>query len=341
MDSDALSEREQTILATLVRDYVVMAEPEGSRAISRNSGLDLSPATIRNVISDLAEKGFVEQLHTSAGRIPTDKGYRYYVDHLIELSELSSTEKESIEQKYDLTAGSFEELAGVTSRILSSLSRQLGLVLTPGLQNGVFRKLSLLEVAENRLMLVLTVDSGFVNTIMVEVKSAFSSLELQRASEFINERLSGRRLSDIQAHLPEMIYTDDREKIGVIRLFIDHFDSLSVFPVDKILHLSGTSNILEQPEFLKKENLEAIIELMENKEMLVHLLDKRKLREGVYITIGGENTDGDFKSYSIVSSRYTIGNVVGTVGIIGPRRMPYSKLIPVVSYTAQVLSKKY
>ncbi|MFH0918924.1 MAG: heat-inducible transcriptional repressor HrcA [Fibrobacterota bacterium] len=341
MEQNILTERESTILDTIVRDYVVMAEPEGSRAISRKSGLELSAATVRNVISDLAEKGFVEQLHTSAGRIPTDKGYRYYVDHLIELSELSNEEKDSIEKRYDLAAGSFEELAGITSRILSGLSRQLGLVLSPRLHNGVFRRLSIVEVAEHRLLLVLAVESGLINTIIVEVRTAFSSRELQAAAEFINSRLSGRMLEDIQAHLPEMMHTDDPEKIGVIRLFLDRFEDLSNFPVDKILHLSGASHILEQPEFGKKEDVEAVIELMENKEMLVHLLDKRKQREGVYITIGGENADGGFRSYSIVSSRYTIGGVPGAVGIIGPRRMPYPKLIPVVSYTAEVLAKRF
>jgi len=341
MIGEILTEREQCILGTIIREYMIMALPEGSRMLSKKSGLDLSPASIRNIVSDLEERGYVEQPHTSAGRIPTDKGYRYYVDNLIELSELTGEEKENIDSQFDMKAGSFEALAGVTSKVLSSLSHQLGLVLSPRVHNGVFGRLSVIEMAEMRLMLVLTIESGLVNSIMVEVETQFTQRELQAAVEFINQRLCGRKLSDIESSLAETMRTDDKDKIGVIRLFVDNYENLSDFPVDKIIHMSGTQNILGQPEFEKKEDLEAIIELMENKEMLVHLLDKRKLKEGVYVTIGGENDDGHFNSYSIVSSRYQIGDVTGALGIIGPKRMVYPKLIPVVAYAAQTLSKKY
>ena len=341
MEREALSERERTILSTIIRDYLVMAEPEGSRVLSRKSGLDLSPASIRNIVSDLEDKGLVEQPHTSAARVPTDKGYRYYVDYLVELSELTGEEKGKIEKQCESAPGGFESVAAATARILSSLSHQLGLVLSPRMYTGVFRKLSILEVAEKKLMMVLTIESGLLNSIMVEVETELPAEGLKAAVDFINQRLAGRKLADIQLHLAEMIFTDDQEKIGTIRLFVDKYQSLSDFPVDKIIHLSGAANILGQPEFGKKEEIEAIVELMEDKEMLIHLLDKRKLKEGVYVTIGGENTDGQFRSYSIVSSSYNVGGVSGAVGIIGPRRMAYSRLIPVVGYTAEVLSKKF
>jgi heat-inducible transcriptional repressor len=341
MEREALTERERKVLSTIIRDYLVMAEPEGSRVLSRKSGLDLSPASIRNILSDLEEKGLVEQPHTSAARVPTDKGYRYYVDYLIELSELSGEDKSMISRQFETLPGGFEAVAAAASRILSSLSHQLGLVLSPRLNTGAFRRLSVMEVAEKRLMLVLTIESGLVNSIMVELEMELPATELQSAVDFINQRLAGRKLADIQQNLAEMVYTDDKEKVGTIRLFLDNYESLSDFPLDKIIHLSGTTNILGQPEFGRKEDLEAVIELMEDREMLVHVLDKRKLKEGVYVTIGGENTDGQFRSYSIVSSSYNVGGVTGALGIIGPRRMAYPKLIPVVGYTAELLSKKY
>ncbi len=341
MESSLLTDREETVLGTIIRDYMVMASPEGSRMLSKKSGLDLSPASIRNIVSDLEEKGYVEQPHTSAGRIPTDKGYRYYVDYLIQLSELTGQEKESIEMQFDVKTGSFEAVAAVTSRILSSLSHQLGLVLSPRFYNGVFRKLSVIEVAEKKLMLVLTIESGLVNSIVVEVEFTFSSAEISVAVDFINQRLSGRKLSDIEQYLSEMMHTDDKEKVGIIRLFTDNYSDLSNFPIDKIIHLSGTSNIIGQPEFEKKKNIEAVIELLENKEMLIHILENKNLKAGVNVTIGHENPEESLSSYSLVSSNYQVGDVTGALGVIGPKRMVYHKLIPVVSYTAGILSKKY
>ncbi len=336
-----LNDREQRVLETIVRDFMVMGEPEGSRTISRKSGLELSAASIRNVISDLEEKGYVEPLHTSSGRVPTDKGYRFYVDYLIRMSTLTSEDRDKIEREVEATAGSIDEIAKATSRMLSSLTCQLGFVLSPRFESGVFRRLTVAEVSERRFLLVLAIESGLVNTVVAEVESPISSRELDDAVAFINERLSGRRLSDIQKHLAEMIYTDDTDKTELVRLFVRNYENLSAFPVDKIIHLAGTANIINQQEYLKKENLEAVVELVENKEMLIHLFENRKNQDGVYITIGAENSDGELKAYTVMSAKYTIGGVSGALGVIGPRRLEYPKIIPMVDYAAQMMSKKF
>ncbi|MBL8028565.1 MAG: heat-inducible transcription repressor HrcA [Fibrobacteres bacterium] len=341
MDVVLLNDREQKVLETIVRDFMVMGEPEGSRAISRKSGLELSPASIRNVISDLEEKGFVEPLHTSSGRVPTDKGYRFYVDNLVEMSILSNEQKDKIEQQVEATAGSIDEIARATSRILSSLSKQLGLVLSPRFDSGIFHRLTVAEVSEKRYVLVLAIESGLVNTVVAEVESPIGRNELEDAVAFINQRLSGRKLLDIQKHLAEMIYTDDSNKLGLVRLFIRNYENLSAFPVDKILHLAGTGNIINQPEFIRKENLEAVIELVENKEMLIHLFENRKNHNGVYVTIGAENSDGELKAYTILSAKYTIGGEAGALGIIGPRRLEYPRIIPMIDYAARMISRKF
>jgi heat-inducible transcriptional repressor len=341
MSEKVLTDREACVLSTIVQDYVLQAEPAGSRAISKKSGLALSPATIRNIVSDLEERGYVDQPHTSAGRMPTDKGYRYYVDHLIGMAGLSSLEKEAIERQYEQVSGGFEEIARATCRMLASLSSELGVVLSPRFYSGTFRRLNIVEIAEKRVMLVLSIETGLINTLMVEAETAFPARELEAAAGFLNERLSGKKLSDIEKNLNEMVRTDDEKKTGIIRLFVEHSDQLFKFPEDKILVTNGTTNMLGQPEFLDKARLETIIELIEDKKVLVHLFDGRKLREGVFVTIGGENEEGRFKSLSIVTSSYSLQNISGTLGVLGPTRMPYPKLISLVDYVAKVISQKF
>jgi len=340
MDPASLSEREAIILNAIVRDYVVTAEPTGSRTISKQGEVNLSPASIRIILADLEEKGMVSQPHTSAGRIPTDKGYRFYVDNLVDLAELSNQEKEGIESQIEMAANGFEEVANVTCRMLSSLSQELGVVLAPRFYEGLFRKLEIVEIADNKTMLILSIKSGLVNTIMVEMKTEYKGEVLQNACEFINERLSGKKLSDIKGNLQELIQTDDEAKLGIVRMFTQNAEDRFNFSDDKTIHTGGATQLLVQPEFSEKDRLEAVVEMVENKNTLIHLFDKRDLKKGVFVTIGGENSHGELSSYSVVTSSYTVGNVRGTLGIVGPTRMPYPKLISVVDYTAKVLSKK-
>jgi len=335
-----LSEREESVLDVIVQDYVAAAEPSGSRTISKKSGLLLSPATIRNVLADLEEKGLVTQPHTSSARIPTDTGYRYYVDHLIRLFQLSGEEKEEIEKKLDVLTGTFEEVASLTSKILSSLSSELSVVLSPRFNQGVFKRLNIVEIADKKVMLLLTIESGLINSIMVEAETRFTPSALQDAVEFLNARLGGRKLSEIECNLKEMVRTDDAGKLGIVRLFTEKAADLFNFPEGRALFADGALGLLQQPEFTDKDALTAIIELIESKKVLIHLLDQREPREGVLVTIGEENKEGELKSYSIVTSTYNIKDDRGTLGVIGPTRMAYPKLISVVDYTAKVLSRK-
>ncbi|OGS33268.1 MAG: heat-inducible transcription repressor HrcA [Elusimicrobia bacterium RIFOXYB2_FULL_49_7] len=336
-----LSEREESVLSAIVQDYVTAAEPAGSRLISKSSGLMLSPATIRNVVADLEEKGMVSQPHPSAGRIPTDVGYRYYVDHLIRLFELSNQEKGLLEEKLDHIVGSFEEVAAMASKVLSSMSRELGVILTPRLGQGIFRRLNILEISGKRIMLVLTIESGLINSIMVEAESVHPPEELQAAANFINERLGGRKIAEIELKLKEMIYSEDEKTLGIVRLFLNNARDLFTFPEARSLFADGASQLLIQPEFSDKQRIEAIIELIENKKMLIHLLDSRECRDGIWVTIGGENEAGEFKSYSLVTSSYRVNEDKGTLGVLGPTRMAYPKLISVVDYTAKILTRKF
>lgn len=335
-----LTDREESVLSLIVQDYVAQAEPSGSRIISKKGGLLLSPATIRNVISDLEEKGLVTQPHTSAGRIPTDKGYRYYVDNLIKLFALTDQEKEGIERKIEVLSGSFDEVASLASKVLSSVSSELGVILSPRFRQGVFKRLTIAEIAEKRVMLILTIESGLINSLMVEAETRLGAGELQAAAEFINERLSGRKLAEIEKNLAEMVFTDDSRTIGIVRIFTENAADLFSFPDSRSLFADGARELLLQPEFTDQRKVEAIVEFLENKKMLIHVLDQRELKDGVLVTIGAENEAGQFKSYSIVTSNYNIREDKGTLGVIGPTRMPYPKLISVVDYTAKMLSRK-
>ncbi|OGJ86027.1 MAG: heat-inducible transcription repressor HrcA [Candidatus Raymondbacteria bacterium RifOxyA12_full_50_37] len=343
METEKLNDRESCVLQTLVRDYISSAEPTSSRTVSRKSGLMLSPASIRNIITDLEEKGYVSQPHTSAGRIPTNRGYRYYVDYLIEIAGLSTKEQGEVDGTCSSLVSSVEEITSATAKLLSSMSAELGLVLAPRFYKGVFKKLDIVPLSEKNILLVLAIESGLVNTVTCEIKSVYDEKELERACAFINERLEGKQLSEIKERLEEIVRTEDSKTISAVRLFVDNARDLFDFPDKKIIHVEGTSNIVSQPEFSTLERVGSVIGLLERKELLVSPLEKR-MKDGVYITIGEENTEDNLEQYSIVTANYSIGGISGikgTLGIMGPPRMQYERLISLVDYTARFLTDRF
>ncbi len=338
-----LTDREKTILQYVVRDFIETATPVGSRYISRRHGdhLGLSPASIRNVMSDLEDLGYIDHPHTSAGRIPTDRGYRLYLDTLMKRETLSDAELEVIRRNLG-AAEETDALLRETSRLLGRISHQLFVVTSPRLSSGTLEKLELIQIMPNRIIVIISIKSGLVRTIMMEVASEIPREKLEDLARFLNERLSSLTLQQIRDSFLERVRDAQNEETGLIRLFIDSVDKLFLPERTAKIHIGGADKIIEQPEFVNAQDFRSVIELINDEEMIIHVLQKSegKLHE-VNVRVGEENEDEKLKPYSVITSTYTIGEVPGSIGVIGPKRMPYARMIPLVDYVAQMISEMF
>ena len=343
MDNNILSNREVAILEAIVRNYILTALPTGSRFIAKKKGFDLSPATIRNIMGDLEEKGFITQPHKSAGRIPTDKGYRYYVDQVAKSGILPKKVRNQIKETLVKAESSDLHLVmEATSKALSKATDQLGIILSPKLCNGIFRHLHIYTIDYNKFILNLTIDTGFVKTVVVELNAEIDINRIEAACKIINERYYGLSLQEI--FLAESSIFSDVESVnlGVIRLFIPSIQKMLEKQTNDQIITDGKANILLKPEFFNKEQVGSIIEILEEKSLLMHIFGEEiESSNRVIVTIGGEIENGQFSSFSIVKTNYKIGNMEGYLGIIGPKRMPYPYLISAVEYTSKILEQTY
>jgi heat-inducible transcriptional repressor len=337
-----LTEREKTVLRCVVRDFIETAVPVGSRYISKRheDELGLSAATIRNVLSDLEYLGYINHPHTSAGRVPTDLGYRFYLDWLMEKETLSEEEQKRIRENLQ-SAEEEEELFKQASKILSRVSQQLCVVTSPYLRRGIFDRLELVQISTTRLMVIISLKMGLVRTLMMEVPSEIPRERLEEITRFLNERLSGLTLDQIRESFAERVKDVSDETSGLIRLFIDSVDKLFVPGKAERVHIAGTDVIVEHPEFENPKNFRSIIELISNEEIIIHVLEKNIQPEGVKVTIGHENKDEKLRDYSVITGTYTVGTVQGTIGVIGPTRMQYARTIPLVDYVAKTISEMF
>jgi len=336
---EELSERERGILRHIVHDYIRTATPVGSRYVSKQFEVQLSPATIRNVMADLEDDGYLSHPHTSAGRVPTDLGYRYYVDYLMEIEQLTATEKRAIQDHLDKTPDP-SDLLRETSRLLGKISKQLSIVSSPHLESGIFEKIELIHITSSRLLVVISIRSGLVRTIMLEVGMDVKREVLDKVGGLLNERLSGLTLKQIRESFTDRVRDVQDERTGLVRLFIESVDEVFTDAHDEKVHIAGTQNIIEQPEFGDPKNFRSVIELIENQDMIVHLLEKHEGSDKDFvITIGSENDESRAQDYSVVTATYNIEGITGQVGLIGPKRMNYSKLVPLVDHVAKTIAR--
>ncbi|HEY6953213.1 MAG TPA: heat-inducible transcriptional repressor HrcA [Bacteroidota bacterium] len=335
-----LNDREQSVLRHVVHNYISTAIPVGSRYISRHYESLLSPATIRNVMSDLEESGYLSHPHTSAGRVPTDLGYRYYVDFLMELEKISDKEKLVIREQLDRAVDA-EELLRDTSKLLGKISNQLSIVTSPHLSSGIFQKIELMQVSSSKLLVLISIQSGIVRTIMLEVGMELKRDVLDKVAGILNERLSGLTLKEVRDTFVDRLTEFKDEHTGLIRLFVDSVDQLFDDSMEREkVHIAGTGNLIEHPEFGDPKNFRSVIEMIENEDVIVHLLEKHDIpNKDFVITIGAENQETKAQDYSLVTATYNVNGVTGRVGIMGPTRMNYSKLIPLVDHVAKTIAE--
>jgi heat-inducible transcriptional repressor len=336
-----LTDRESIVLQLVIHNYILSATPVGSRVLARrHAEIGLSPATISNTMADLEEKGLLTHPHTSAGRVPTDLGYRLYVDDLMEFKEISRREKETIIKEIESIPGKdIKQILAVTAKTLGKISSLLGVIISPRFSEGILERIDLIRVAEGKLLVIITIQSGLVKTIMLELETVLKDSEVTKAARYLNSRLVGLSFHTIRSTIENRLRPLSGEEAKIIRFFIDDTDRFFQMDDPSESFMEGTMNVLSQPEFSTADRMRSIIEFVENKDVVIHLIEKRKEQEGISITIGEENPDRIAKTLSVVTSDYRVGTVQGTMGVIGPTRMDYSKLISLVDYTAQVVTK--
>lgn len=292
-------------------------------------------------MADLEESGYIGHPHTSAGRVPTDKGYRYYVDALMPKQKLNESEKKIIDDKLKELSNDKDELIKVASSILSQVTHQIACVSYPALDDAILNKIQLIEISSTRLLVVISVASGLIKTVTLEMDSQINSSVLESVEAKLNEKLCGLTFKQIKATFSERFKDVEIDEKPIIRLFIESANKVfsDTIKDDRII-MTGAKNILQQPEFEDPEKFESIIELIENKDIVIHILEQHKEenKDSVVVKIGKENLHEKFYEYSLITKEYNLGEVKGILGIIGPKRMEYSKIISIVGYISETLS---
>lgn len=340
---DVLSERAKKILGAIVKDYILTAEPVGSKAIATRYSFGLSPATIRNIMAELEREGFLVQPHTSAGRIPTEKSFRFYVDTLLEPEEPNDLDKEILNR----CSQAMLDIDGVfmeTTKALSTLTGTVGIVFVPGNEGFIIRQIKLMPLDSAELIVLLVSTTGTVKPRIVRLGVEISTLNLERITNYLNSIGSGLTVRGLRARIAsEMkkeknLYDElfsNALKLGVMALNEDGSEA------NKGLYVEGKTNMLEQPEFRDDfDRMKKLFAAFEEKSLLVMMLDKCMEEDGIHIYMGSESRVKEFEGLSFVTAPYIrFGDIYGTLGVIGPVRMNYSKIVPLVAYTAGLLSK--
>jgi len=345
MASEELSRRERRVLEAVIRSYVETAEPAGSRTLSRRFGLGVSPATIRNTMSDLEEKGFLFHPHTSAGRVPTNKAYRLYVDSLLSLTPVKMSDSDRLAEELAArnAVSPIETILLRAAQTLGVLTQELGVALGPRLDRSILRRLELVRMSSDRLLMVLALEGGVMRTVFVEVPGDIAGSALAAVTAVLNERLAGLSLADIRSSLAARLRDASPEPGAseLLNIFLQEGEHLfdAALPMgDSQVVLGAASVLAEQPEFSGADRLRRLLALTERPQALGDAIRKRAQAPGITITIGAEHDDPRLEEFTVVTAEYNAGALAGVIGVIGPTRMPYDKVISLVSHTSRLLS---
>jgi heat-inducible transcriptional repressor len=332
-----LSERAQTLLKTLVERYIAEGQPVGSRALSRYSGLELSPASIRNIMADLEDMGFIASPHTSAGRIPTPRGYRLFVDTLLKVRPLAEVEISQLEGQ--IQSDSIERMMSSASQLLSDLTRFAGVVLAPKRRSLAFRHIEFLHLADKRVLLIIVTPEGDVQNRIIFTDRVYSPSELTEATNFVNQHYAGLQFEEIRVRIRAELQALHADMSQLMTAALEAGSQAVSDPADNVV-ISGEGHLLEVDDLSSNlARLRQLFGLFEKKTELLKLLDMSSRANGVQLFIGNESGLVPLDECSVVTAPYEVdGQVVGTVGVIGPTRMAYERVIPIVDITAKLLS---
>ena len=338
-----LTDRERQVLEAVIETYVQTAEPAGSRTIAQRHQLGLSPASIRNTMSDLEEKGYLYHPHTSAGRIPTDLAYRVYVDFLMRPPAVAPAQAEHIRGELQGQRAAVEAILSRAAQVLGVLTNELGVAVSPTIDEAVLERLDLLQVSTERLLLVLALRSGVVRTIFVEVPAELAADAVQKVTVVLNERLAGLTLKEIRATLADRLRDAGPAEAGsseLLNIFVQEAEELFDVPVAQSgpVHLGSTQALAGQPEFATRAQLQGLLDVTERRDLLRDALTARG-GEGLTITIGQEHLDPRLAPFTLVTSSYRFGPLSGVIGVMGPTRMPYDKIAALVEHTSRLVGE--
>ena len=338
-----LDDRSRSVLLEIVNTYIEKADPVGSRSISKRYSENLSPATIRNVMADLEELGYLNQPHTSAGRVPTDKGYRFFVDHLLKPPNfLMETENLTRSMEYGAEGKNLQEILENICANLSESSRQTGLIMIPSFSNTLFKHIEFVKVGKNEVLAVFFSELGLLQNKIIPIEKEMTQEELTSITRYLNEEFSGKSIKWIRR---ELLHRLKHEK--------DHYNELMRKAMelssrlireekdDEKLLVEGALNLFDQPEFnADVEKIKALLKTLEEKTKLVKLLDSCLHHDGMTILIGEEHLDEEMQSCSLIAQNYQLDSEkVGTLAVVGPKRMDYKNVISLVDQTAKMVSR--
>jgi heat-inducible transcriptional repressor len=331
-----LDRRAQLLLKTLVERYIAEGQPVGSRVLSKQSGLELSPATIRNVMADLEELGYIASPHTSAGRVPTPKGYRFFVDTLMVVQPLDDGERHRLEGGF--VADRPQQLVSAAALLLSQLTHFAGVVVTPKRREASFRHLEFLRLSERRVLLIIVTPDGDVQNRILHTDRPYTQTQLIEATNFFNRHYTGQPFGALRALLADELKSLREDVVGLMTAALDVGGA--ALDEGEELVVTGEKNLLSASDLASNmSRLRQLFELFEQKTSLLHLLDVAQRAQGVHIYIGGESGLVPLDECSVVTAPYEVeGRIIGTLGVIGPTRMAYERVIPIVDVTAKLLS---
>ena len=337
-----LSERKKQILRAVVVNYIKTAEPVGSRTVARYYRMGLSSATIRNEMADLEEYGYLLQPHTSAGRVPSQLGYRYYVDHLMDLDELTS--EENIDFKSSLSTDKMREIEQIivnSARVLSSATNQTSLIMGPQFKKSAFKQLRILPLDEKSGLVVLITDTGFIKNKVIDLKQSLSPNELHQVVSYLNQKLYGLTIDQVTTSLINELKRDLFKRMEILeQAFILLEESLKEEKQIRVF-LGGTTNILNQPEFKDVDKIRQMLNLFEQEPLLFKMLEENSSEDSIMIKIGSENEFVDIQECTLVTSTYKIHDkTIGALGVLGPIRMDYSRVINVMRQLVDYLNNR-
>ncbi len=331
-----LDPRAQHLLKTLVERYIAEGQPVGSRALSRHSGLELSPATVRNVMADLEELGFITSPHTSAGRVPTPRGYRFFVDSLMVVKPLEQIEIHRLEG--ELSADRPQQIVSTAVSLLSQLTQFAGVIVTPRRRDAAFRHIEFLRLSEKRVLLIVVTPDGDVQNSILHTERTYTPSQLVEATNFFNQNFAGQPLTAIRGRLADELRALHDDIAGLMKAAVDAGEG--ALAEGEALVVTGERNLLHADDLASNmQRLRRLFDLFEQKTSLLHLLDVSQRAQGVQIYIGEESGLVPLDDCSVVTASYEVGGqVIGTLGVIGPTRMAYERVIPIVDVTAKLLS---
>jgi len=347
--TEQLNDRERIILRLVVQNFIASAGPVGSKYLSDRFGLGISPASIRSTMNNLESKGFLGHPYTSAGRVPTNLGYRTFVDSLMDSAILTREERRLMKTQLGNVIDDSDVLFREGSKVLARLARLLGVVLSPHMATGILERLEIVPVASDRVMFVLSVEGGLIRTIVLHVSVELRRDRLDRLVEILNERLAGLELAELRKTCVSRVIDLKDEDTGIVQLILN--ESSHLFrdaSADRTIEMEGTTNILSQPEFTDAQSIRDLMELIDDESSVVRLLERPEEQEygspgGATVHIGREMSAADesttrTRRLSVVTAPYYRSNMQGTIGVVGPTRMDYARVIALVEGVAMMMS---